>query len=113
MLKTIGLILLIYGIAGIIATFLVYGSLRGPLQQLRKLLELLARLVAESGTPILRVSDWVGKSSALMQIIADQLVKIIAAIRETAKRFGDAAGFLKSAEATFDAGSISIPTPAI
>jgi hypothetical protein len=113
MVKTIGLILLIYGIAGIMATFLVYGALRGPLQKLRELLKLLSRLVAESGTPILRVSDWVDKSSALLQIIADQLAKIVASIRETAKRFGDAAGFLKSVEATLDTVAFSIPTPQI
>jgi ABC-type transporter Mla subunit MlaD len=113
MVKIIGLILLIYGIAGIIATFLVYGALRGPLQKLRELLELLSRLVAESGVPISRVSDWVDKSSALVQIIADQLAKVVAAIRETAKRFGDAAGFLESVEATLDAVAIPFITPEI
>jgi hypothetical protein len=111
MVKTIGLVLLIYGIAGVIATFLVYGALRAPLQKLRELLELLSRLVAESGTPILRVGDWVDKSSVLMQIIADQLAKIIDAIRQTAKRFGDAAGFLKTVEATLDTVSFPILTP--
>jgi hypothetical protein len=102
MIKVIGLILLIYGIAGVIGTFIVYGTLRGPIDKLRKLLRELAPKVGQGGEAAAKVSHWVGKGSGILQTVADIFKLIVGFVREIAKRFGEAAGLLKSVEAALD-----------
>lgn len=103
MVKTIAIILLIYGVAGIVGTFVVYGALKKPLQRLRELLQLLAKKLDQSGDHTKTAGDWINKVSPILQKVADLLAKIVAVIREVAQRFGEAAGLLKSIEAALDA----------
>lgn len=103
MVKIIAIILLIYGIAGVVGTFVIYGALKKPLQRLRELLQLLAKKLDESGDHTKTAGDWINKVSPILQKAADLLAKIVTVIRETAQRFGEAAGLLKSIEAALDA----------
>lgn len=110
MIKIIGIILLIYGIAGVVGTFVVYGALKKPLQRLRELLQLLAQKLDQSGDHTKTAGDWINKVSPILQKAADLLGKIVAVIREVAQRFGEAAGLLKSVEAALDAIKVPVLT---
>lgn len=110
MIKVIGIILLIYGFAGIIGTFIVYGALRGPLRKLRELLQLLSEKMNQGSDHAKTASDWIGKAGPILQKAADLLAKIVAFIREVAQRFGEAAGLFKSVEALLDAVKVPVLT---
>lgn len=111
MLKIIGIILLLYGAAGIIATVLVYGALRGPLQHARELLRFLARKIAIGGEASRRASSWVSQAVPVFDQIGAVLAKIAGAFKQAASRFGEAAGIVKSVESTLDGVQFPVLTP--
>ncbi len=108
MLKLTGLVLLIYGILGVLGAVFAYLALRGPAQRLRELFALLAQQFEQSSTAVKRVSDWVFKESPLLQKIAEFTGQIDKVMHETGKRFGEAAQSLKNLEAGLDA--VKVPT---
>lgn len=108
MSKIIGIILIVYGLAGIVGTFVVYGALRGPLQKLRELLQRLSEKISQGSDQAKTASEWVDKASPILQKAADILAKLVGFIREVANRFGDAAGLFKSVEAMLDAVKVPV-----
>ncbi|GEM_PF-3323083 len=111
MIKIISIILLIYGIAGVVGTFVVYGALKKPLQKLRELLQLLAEKLDQGGDHAKTASEWINKVSPILQKAAGLLATIVTFIREIAQRFGEAAGLLKSIKTALDA--VKVPMLAI
>jgi hypothetical protein len=107
MVKIIGTALLIYGVAGVVGTFLVYGTLRGPIQKLRELLKDVSGKLDQGGDHAKKASDWINKGSPILQKVADLLAKIVAFIRQVAQRIGEVVGLINSIESTLD--SIKVP----
>lgn len=108
MLKIAGLVLLIYGVLGIVAAVAAYFALRGPAQRVRELFQLLARQFEQSSVTVKKVSDWIFKESPVLQKIAELAGQLDGFVRETGKRFGEGAQTLKNLEASLDA--IKVPT---
>jgi uncharacterized phage infection (PIP) family protein YhgE len=107
MLKIIGVILLIYGLLGVLAALWAYVALRGPAQSLKDLLQQLAQQITQSSTAARRVSDWMFKQNPILQSLANFIGQIDKLLHEAGKRFNDAAQALKNLEAGMDA--IKVP----
>lgn len=110
MLKTIGIVLLLYGAAGVAGTFIVYGVLRAPMARLRELLKLLSEKMEVGSHAADQAGDWVRKASPILQKIANLLSFIVTLIRGVASGFGQAANTLKSVEALLDPVKVPILT---
>lgn len=100
MIKIVGLILLIYGGAGVIATFFVYRGLRSPLDKLRELLGKLAEKVEQGGNSATRASEVIAKTAPIFEKIAKLLAQIVSVLRRIASGFGEASDLLKGVDST-------------
>ena len=103
----IGVILLIYGIAGVVGTLIVVGMLKQPVEKMRELLGSLSQHFDKGGDAALKASGFVNDTAPILQKIAEVLQKIVQVVRNIAKPLGDAANLLKSVESTLNA--IKVP----
>lgn len=111
MIKIIGLILLIYGVAGVIATFFVYRGLRNPLDKLRELLGKLAEKVAQGGSSATRASEVIAKTAPIFEKIAKLLAQIVSVLRHIASGFGEAANLFSGVDTTLRAIQVPVIVP--
>ena len=99
MIGFIGIVLLIYGILGVIVTLLVYGKFNTSLQKLQDLLKTLAQKLGRGGQAASAAGGIIGgDGKSLLSNIADKLSAAANAIGAVASYFGEAAGFLTAAK---------------
>ncbi len=108
--RIISIVLLIYGLGGVIATIVIYSMLRKPIEELKKQLKPLAENL-QKGAEFAKVGGrWIDKIVPIMQFAADVLAFIVTAIRGVAHGIGEAAGLVKSVENPLDAVKVPIFT---
>jgi len=109
-MKSIGLILLLYGVAGVVGTVITFRTLRNPVETLRGLLTALSEKLRLGGNLTTQASASVLKGIPILDQVAQTLRQIVGFLHEVAKSTGDAAGFIKGVETTMDAVTISVPS---
>lgn len=108
--KLIGVVILFYGIAGVVVSVVAYQRLRGPIQDLRVLLGLLAARIAEAGVAAKSAATvLVEQAKPVLVDIADVLGKVAKPLGETADRFATVAQILGEVGGRFN--SFTVPTP--
>lgn len=108
-MKPIGLVLLVYGVLGIVGAVLAYFALRAPAKRLRALLTQLAEQFQYSSNAVKKISDEIFKCNPVLLKIAEFTGLIDKSVREAGKRFGEAADSLQQLEA----GLNTIKVPAL
>lgn len=98
MVKLIGIILLIYGVLGIIATIIIHGKVSSPLRRLQELLQMLSEKLGAGGNAANSAGQVIGGTvKSLLQNIAARLGNTASFLSVAAGRFGDSAGFFQGA----------------
>ena len=109
-MRIISVILLIYGLGGVIATIIIYGKLRKPIDELKGLLKPLAENM-EKGAEYARTGGkWIEKITPILQLASEILDFMVSVIRGVAHGFGEAAGLIKSVEAPLDTIKVPVMT---
>ncbi len=111
MIKLIAIVLLIYGIAGVVATFFIVGALRGPAQKMRELLQKLSEHLNKGSDSADKASVFINKAGPILQKMAEVLAQIVKVLRDLAARLGEAAGFIRGVEQTLNSVSIPVLAP--
>ncbi len=98
MVELIGIVLLIYGVLGIIATFIIHGKVSSPLRRLQELLQMLSEKLGAGGNAANSAGQVIGGTvKSLLQNIAARLGNTASFLSVAAGRFGDSAGFFQGA----------------
>lgn len=114
MVSLIGIVLLIYGILGVIVTLMVYGKVKTPLQKLQDLLKTLAQKLGKGGAAASAAAGVIGgNGKSLLANIADKLSAAAGAIGMVASYFGEAAGFLTAAKNSLNPVEVPALNPQI
>ena len=111
MVKVLGFILLLYGVAGVIGSYLVYRALQGPIAKLRTELQALAVKLAAGGVQIKGVvSVLTDQIKPALQGLFNQLKVIATGIGITSAVFGQHRDQLAGIAAWFRSWKIPLPT---
>ena len=108
-MKIIGLILLLYGVAGVAITVITYRGLRGPVENIRSLLTTLSGKLRLGGNFAEQAGASVHEGIPILNQVAQTLGEIVNFLRRVASFFGDAAGFIYGVETKMDAVVIPVP----
>lgn len=109
MTDLVGIILLVYGVLGIIVTLIVYGKLNSLFQKCKEMLQALAQKLGKGGEAATAAGEVIGgNGKSMLSSIAAKLSDTAEKIKAAALHFGETAGFLRTAQSSIS--GVGIPS---
>lgn len=104
----LGIILLIYGIIGIIVTLIVYGKVNSLAQKFKELLKTLAQKLGKGGEAATAAGEEIGGNGrSMLSDIAGKLAETAGKLTAVAAHFGESANIMRIAKDAI--GGVNIP----